>query len=135
DKFPHFFDVKKFFVGDRVEQMRQESRPQALEILRQGLALQAIGQQENITVDDQEIAAEVQELVREFAEDGETIDVKKVREFVRENQMKEKTLKWLEEKATIELLPAGSLQKAEDTTGETDISETSEVAVEATVIE
>lgn len=129
------FDVKKFFAGERVEQMRQESRPQALEILRQSLALQAVSQQENITVDDQEIEAEVKELLQEFAEDRETVDVKKVREFVRENQMKEKTLKWLEEKANIELLPAGSLQKAEDTTVETDNSETSEVTIDTTVTE
>jgi trigger factor len=57
-----------------------------------------------------------------------------LQEFVREDLLKQKTLKWLEEKGTIELVPEGSLNPpAAEESEESDAEDSAEAATSVEV--
>ena len=109
-------DVRKLFNAETMPQLRERSRPDAILRLRQSLALQEIVKRESLTVEPEEIEAKIKELMEQLA--GQSVDPKRVREVVESDLLKEKAVKWLEEHATIELVPKGSLAKEEETEGE-----------------
>lgn len=109
-------DVRKLFNAETMPQLRERSRPDAIVRLRQSLALQEIVKRESLSVEPEEIEAKIQELMEQLA--GQSVDPKRVREVVESDLLKEKAVKWLEEHATIELVPKGSLAKEEETEGE-----------------
>jgi trigger factor len=74
---------------------------------------------ESLTVEPEEIEAKIKELMEQLA--GQSVDPKRVREVVESDLLKEKAVKWLEEHATIELVPKGSLAKEEEETEGEDI--------------
>jgi trigger factor len=106
-------DISKLFNAETMPQIRERSRPDAIQRLRQSLALQEIAKRESITVERSELEAKVKELMEQLA--GQNIDPNRVREVIESDLLKEKALKWLEEHATIELVPKGSLTTEEDT--------------------
>jgi trigger factor len=106
-------DISKLFNAETMPQLRERSRPDAIQRLRQSLALQEIAKRESITVERSELEAKVKELMEQLA--GQKIDPNRVREVIESDLLKEKALKWLEEHATIELVPKGSLTTEEDT--------------------
>jgi trigger factor len=82
------------------------------------LALQEVAKRESLTAQPEEIEAKVKELMEQFS--GQNVDPTRVREVVESDLLKEKAIKWLEEHATIELVPKGSLTPEEpaETEGE-----------------
>jgi trigger factor len=112
-------DVRKLFNAETMPQLRERSRPDAILRLRQSLALQEIVKRESLTVEPEEIEAKIKELMEQLA--GQSVDPKRVREVVESDLLKEKAVKWLEEHATIELVPKGSLAKEEEETEGEDI--------------
>ncbi len=121
-------DVKKLFNAETIPQLRQRSRPDAILRLRQSLALQEITKRESLTVEPEAIEAKIKELMEQFSD--QEVDPKRLREFVESDLLKEKALKWLEEHATIELVPKGSL-----TTEKTEATEAEATQSEVTVQE
>ncbi len=116
-------DVKKLFNAETMPMLRERSRPDAIQRLKQSLALQEIVKRESLTVEPEAIETKVKEVLEQLA--GQNVDPERVQEVVESDLLKEKAVKWLEEHATIELVPKGSLAK-EEATGE-------DVSIEAAV--
>jgi trigger factor len=108
--------------------MRERSRPQAIEQLKQSLALKEIAKQESITVSEEDIKAEETKAMEQLQ--GQEVDLDRLREVVTEDLLKKKTYAWLEENCTIELVPEGSLTQSEESEQPETSEETSEVEVE-----
>lgn len=118
-------DVRRLFNADTIPQLKERSRPDAIQHLRQSLALQEIVKRESITAEESEIEAKIKEVMQQLA--GQEVDPQRVRQIVESDLLKEKALKWLEDHATIELVPKGSL-----TPEETDEAQITETATEQT---
>lgn len=110
-------DVKKFFTADIIPQLRQRSRDEAIDRLKRSLALEEIGKRESIQVSDEEIAARVKELMEQYS--GQDVDQDRLQEVVKDELLTEKTIDWLLEHATVELVPEGSLSTQEEVAQET----------------
>ena len=100
-------DVRKLFNAETLPQLKERSRPDAVVRLKQSLALQEIAKRESLTVEAEEIEAKSKEVLEQLS--GQEVDPKRLREVVESDLIKEKAIKWLEEHATIELVPKGSL--------------------------
>jgi trigger factor len=122
-------DLQKVFTAEMMPQLRERTRPDAIARLRQSLALEELAKRESLTVDDQQMDAKSQEVMKQLA--GQDVDPVRLREFVKSDLLKEKAIQWLEEHATIELVPEGSLETEETTETPETVSEASEdVAVQ-----
>lgn len=119
-------DIRKLFNADTIPQLKQRSRPDAIERLRQSLGLQEVAKRESLKSEKSEIDTRVNEVLKQLA--GQDVDPNRVQQIVESDLQKEKALKWLEEHATIELVPKGSL--ATEAT-EAEVIDTS-LATEAT---
>lgn len=106
-------DVKKIFSSDKLTKMQEQSRPEAIERLKRDLAIATVAKKESITVDKEEIAAESAKLMEQLK--GKDFDPDRLIKVVTEDLLKEKTIKWLEENGTVELVPEGTLQIGSET--------------------
>lgn len=115
-------DIKRLFTQENIPQLRERSRPEAIERLKRSQALKEVAKRESIQVEPEAVEARVKELMAEYA--GQDIDQDRLLEVVREEILTEKILNWLEEHSTIELVPEGSLQASEPSVDveETDIA-------------
>ncbi|EGJ31921.1 MULTISPECIES: trigger factor [Moorena] len=109
-------DVKRLFTEENLPQLRERSRPDAIQSLRQSLALKEIATRESLTVEESEIEAKSKELMKELA--GQEVDPDRLREFVESDLLKLKAIKWLEDHGTIELVPKGTITEEEETEAE-----------------
>jgi trigger factor len=107
-------DVNQLFTEETMGPLRERSRPEAIARIKESLALAKIAELESVSVDQAEIAAEVARIRQEFPKGN--FDPERLQEFVREDLLKQKTLKWLEENGTVELVPEGSLTPAAEET-------------------
>ena len=121
-------DINQLFTEENIGPMRERSRPEAVERLKQSLALAEVAKLESLSVDDAELVAEVAKVRKQFPKGD--FDPQRLREFVAEDLLKQKTLKWLEEKGTIELVPEGSLTPAVEESEPEDAAEATTVEVE-----
>lgn len=121
-------DLQKVFTSDMMPQLRQRSRPDAIARLRQSLALEELAKRESLTVEEEQINAKSQEVRKQLA--GQDVDPQRLRDFVKSDLLKEKAIQWLEEHATIELVPEGSLktEQTEETESVSEVSEDSTAA-------
>ena len=102
-------DVRQLFTAENIAEMRNNARPEAIERLKQSLIIQEIAKVEEIAVDAGEIEAKVKETQQKLAD--RDIDLERLHTIIEEQLLAEKTLDWLQEKATIELVPKGSLEE------------------------
>jgi trigger factor len=123
-------DVKKLFTQEIIPQLRERSRPEAIERLKRSLALREIGKRESITVTAEELQARVTELLQQYAE--EDIDEDRLRSMVENEMLTEKIIDWILEKSSVELVPEGTLKVNEEADVEATASEAEEVVSEAT---
>lgn len=107
-------DVKTLFSEQMVNQLRSRSRPEAITRLQQSLALEEIAKHESLQVAPEDLDNRIKEVQAQLK--GRDVDLERLREFVESDLYKEKAIKWLEEHATIELLPKGSLKKEQEET-------------------
>ncbi len=120
-------DINQLFTEDNMGPMRERLRPEATDKIKQSLALAEIAKLESLSVEQAEILAEVAKVRQQFPKGN--FDPERLLEFVREDLLKQKTLTWLEEKGTIELVPEGSLTPAVDESDDdADDAETSEAS-------
>ena len=103
-------DVKKLFTQENIAQLRQQSRPEAIERLKRSLAFGEVAKRESLEVEAAELEARVKELMKQYT--GQNIDTDRLQQVVQEEILTEKIMKWLEEHATIELVPEGSLNSS-----------------------
>lgn len=119
-------DIKQFFTKENIPGIRERTRPQAIERIKQSLALKQVAKQESISVETAEIVAEEAKVMAQLKD--KDVDPDRLREVVEADLLKDKTIKWLEGQNTIELVPEGSLTPDDD---DEEISE-EEAAVEQT---
>lgn len=104
-------DVNQLYNEQNMPQLRERSRPEAIERIKQSLALKEIAKLESLTVEATEVDKRIEELMEEMR--GQQIDLVKLREFVSADIVREKALNWLTENSSVELVPEGTLKKAE----------------------
>ncbi len=104
-------DIKTMFTPENVAQMKERTRPEAIESLTRSLALLEIGKRESLQPEETEVEKRMQEVITELRE--QNVDKERLQEVVEEDLLKENTLKWLTEQSEVELVPEGSLEKEE----------------------
>jgi trigger factor len=104
-------NVKQYYTEENLPQIREQLRPEAIKRIKEFLGLQEIAKRESIEVETAALEAREKEVMQQLS--GQSVDRAKVLGFVEMQLLREKTLDWLEEQATVELLPEGSLAKAE----------------------
>jgi trigger factor len=105
-------DVNKLFTRETIPKMKENCRPDAINNLKQQMAIAEIAQKEGIVVTDEAIVARMSEIIPQLA--GQDIDENRLRSFIIEDLQKEQTLAWLKDNAKVELVPEGSLKPADD---------------------
>jgi trigger factor len=116
-------DVRKLFTQDAIPQLRDRSKPEAIERLKRSLALQEIGKRESIAVTSEEVQARVIELMAEYAD--QELDENRLRGVVEEEMLTKKIVDWLLEHSSVELVPQGSLTPTEEPDAAVEEAETS----------
>ena len=104
-------DIKKLFNQDTIPQLRERSRPEAVDRLKRTLALREVGERESIKASEEEIEARKKEIMEQYSE--QDIDPDRVQEVVENELLTEKIVDWLLERSSIELVPEGSLNPPE----------------------
>ena len=104
-------DVKKLFTQEIIPQLRDRSKPEAIERLKRTLSLQEIGKRESIEVATVEVQARVALLMAEYPD--QDLDENRLRGVVKEELLTKKILDWLLERSSVELVAEGSLSAAE----------------------
>jgi len=105
-------DIKKLFTAENIPEMRKRTRPEAINNLNTSLILKEIAERESIEVSPEELDAKLAELKAKLSD--QDINEERLRGILSEDLLLEKTLDFLQEKATVELVPEGSLTKSED---------------------
>ncbi|XTZ19715.1 MAG: trigger factor, partial [cyanobacterium endosymbiont of Rhopalodia fuxianensis] len=104
-------EIGQLFTQENLPKLRENARPEATKRLKQSLVLKELAQVEGIEV-EQAIFDEKVNKIREQLSDRE-VDLSRLKQMVTDELLIEVTLDWLEEQATIELVPAGTLKKKE----------------------
>jgi trigger factor len=112
-------DISKMLTQEIIENMRERSRPEAIDRLRRTLALGEVAKQESIKVEENDVAERMQEMLDEVS-NPEEVDRDRLREVVNEELLQEKILKWLVENNTVEMVPEGTLAAAEEADDESE---------------
>ena len=94
-------DVKSTFTPELVKSLAESTRPQAEKNVQRNLALQALSERENITVDDKELDKKMKEYEDEISKSSQQIDIQKLKDVLRENILKEKCISWLEKNSAV----------------------------------
>ncbi|AUB36452.1 tig, trigger factor [Nostoc flagelliforme CCNUN1] len=132
-------DVRKLFTQDIIPQLRERSRTEAIERIKRSLSLREVGKRESIQVTPEEIATRVTELLEQYPEEQD-VDEDKLRSIVENELLTEKTIDWLLEHSSVELVPEGSLNPIEeieatesdtDADADADAPQTEEETIEA----
>ncbi|WP_310428884.1 trigger factor [Chamaesiphon sp. VAR_48_metabat_135_sub] len=121
-------DVNKLFTRETIPKMKENCRTDAINNLKQQLAIEEIAKKEGIVVSDEDLAAKMSEVLPQLV--GQDIDENRLRGFITEDLQKEKTLEWLKEHANVELVPEGSLKPADDESAQGE-SEAIDILAEA----
>ncbi len=95
-------DIQKFLDATTVQQMRTESRPQAIKHLKSKLVLLEIAKQEGLTVDDTTVEAQMRQLAAQAQENK--VNPEELRQEITENLLQAKVLEWLGEQAKVTLV-------------------------------
>ena len=94
-------DVKSMFTPELVKSLAESSRPQAEENVTKNLALKALSESENITIDDKEIDSKMEEFKYEIEKSDNKIDIEKFRNAIKNDLLTEKLISWLEENSQV----------------------------------
>jgi trigger factor len=104
-------DLKQLFNAESIPRMRANARPNAINNLKEKLILKEIAKVESLEPEQEAIATRIKEVTEQLGD--RDLDMERLNEMVREELLAENTLNWLKEKATVELVPKGSLTPPE----------------------
>jgi trigger factor len=130
-------DVRQLFNQETVPRLKENSRPEAINRIKRTMALGEIAKQQKLEVLPSELDAKVAEALSEMGDTRE-IDPERLRSALQEEILKEKIMAWVEANSTIELVPAGSLAPANESTSDDAgkaIGEASAATVEVEAVE
>ncbi len=94
-------DIKSTFTPEIIKSLAESSRPQAEKNVISNLALKALAEQENISVNDDEVDIRMKDFSKEIENSPNKIDLEKLKEAIRNDLLKEKLINWLEENSEI----------------------------------
>jgi trigger factor len=118
-------DVRQLFNSDNVPMLRDNARPEALTNLQKSLILKEIAKKEGLEPDEAAINAKIEEIRPQLS--GQEVDEERLQQMVTEDLLSENTYSFLRDKATVELVPEGSLAEAEAESEESSESDSEEV--------
>lgn len=122
-------DVNKLFTRETIPKMKENCRVDAVNNLKQQLAIGEIAQKQGIVVTDEAIVAKMSEILPQLA--GQDIDEDRLRTYITEDLQKEQTLAWLKDNAKVELVPVGSLKPVDDDNEDAGEAEAIDILAEA----
>jgi trigger factor len=123
-------DIKRLMTKELIPQLRERSRPEAIARIQRTLALGEVAKRESIKVEEAEVVAKVDEILEQYGDQAQDFDMDRLRQSVEDDLLREKILSWLEENATVELVPEGSLTPPETLEADAD-ADTLETALES----
>ena len=94
-------DVKSTFTPELVKSLAESTRPQAEKNVQRNLALKALSEKENTTVEQEEIDTKMKEYGDAISKSSKQIDIQKLTDIVRNDLLKEKLINWLEENSEV----------------------------------
>ena len=94
-------DVKSTFTPELIKSLAESSRPQAEKNLKRNLSIKALAEQEKISVEDKEIDIKMESYKEEIKKAPNKIDLNKLREVIKNDLIKERSILWLEKNAKI----------------------------------
>ncbi len=112
-------DVRQFFTKETIGTIKDRSRPQAIANLKKSLIISEIAKIESIEPDAEAIKEKCDEVKEELSKTKEAIDEARLEQMIKDDLLTEKTLTWLQEISTVELLPPGSKESTEEATEKT----------------
>jgi trigger factor len=104
------YDLKKVFTQETIPIFKEQSRPEAINRIKRSRGLSEIAKREGIEAPAEEVKSRIQELL-ESLEERDNIDPDRLQEIIEQEVLREKTIAWLIEHATIELVPEGTLKQ------------------------
>ncbi|GBF78850.1 trigger factor [Aphanothece sacrum] len=120
-------DLRQLFTQENLPKLRENARPEAFARLKQTLVIKEIAKVENIKIGESAIQERSQTVIEQLS--GQQVDADKLRQLVYDDLLAEATLDWLQDKATVELVPEGTLKAAEtEETEETEETQTIDVS-------
>ena len=84
-----------------VKSLAESTRPQAEKNVQRNLALKALAEKENITIEKNEIDLKMKEYEDAISQSSKQIDIKKLTEVISNDLLKEKLIIWLEENSEV----------------------------------
>ncbi|KAM3092039.1 trigger factor [Phormidesmis sp. 146-35] len=121
-------DIKRLLNQETLPMLKERSRPDAIDRIKRTLAMGEVAKQEAIETTEAEINERVKEVLADL--EGRDVDPDRLRTAVAEDLLKEKILTWLEAHNSVELVPEGTLKKAEDDEDAEDAIGTATDAIE-----
>lgn len=118
-------DIRALFTQENLPRLRENARPEAIRLIKQELIMSKIAELEELKPEEAALEERFKELSRQLQ--GESIDPTKLFSLVYSQLRTEKVLEWLQEKATVELVPKGTLKPLEEE-GESEEAEATEEA-------
>jgi trigger factor len=100
-------DIKQIFNAESLPQMRERTRPEAIQNLKTSLVLKEIAKKESIELERSAIEAKIEEVTKQIGD--RNIDQQRLKQMVEDDLLTEKTLNWLQSKTQVELVPKGTL--------------------------
>ncbi|YAI81743.1 MAG: trigger factor [cyanobacterium endosymbiont of Rhopalodia sterrenbergii] len=104
-------EVSRLFTQENLPKLRENARPEAKERLKQSLIIKELAKVEGIEVKQAIFDEKVNKIKEQLS--GREVDLNKLNQMVTDEILIEATLDWLQEQATIELVPAGTLKVKE----------------------
>lgn len=118
-------DINQLFTRDSIPQMRERSRPEAINNVKTELIIKEIAKQESIEVSEEDLNEKIKEVKGNLqGQKIEDIDEEKLEKMVSNDLISEKVLSWLKEKSNVELVPEGSLSETEESDDSSQEEET-----------
>ncbi len=109
-------DVRQLFTQEIIPQLRERSRDEAIQRLKQSLGLLEVGKRESIEVTPEEVETRVAEVMEQYAD--QEVDAQRMRSVVENELLTEKIVDWLLQHSSVELVPEGSLSSVAEISGE-----------------
>ncbi|WP_267382915.1 trigger factor [Cyanobacterium sp. uoEpiScrs1] len=112
-------EVSQLFTQENLPKLRENARPEAIERLKQSLILRELAKVESIEVEQTVLEEKVDKIKGQLSD--REVDFDKLNQMVTDELLIEATLDWLQERAAIELVPAGTLKKKEEEMGQSSV--------------
>ncbi|WP_071518194.1 trigger factor [Geitlerinema sp. PCC 9228] len=129
-------DISQVLDRDSIPKLKEEMRPEAIQEVKQSLALQEIAKRESLELDENEIEQEIERLKQQLPD--EQLDPDALRNYVEENMQTNKAMEWLKEHSQVEYVPEGTFSQQEEENQQEDPQEEAQptdIDVEATTKE